>query len=469
MKRRLVVLAAMAAVGLCTTAASAENRAGALTLTPVIGAYSFDGVQDADAGLLVGVRGGYNLTDRLGLELLFHYVRATEYGIVQGSGKGGNNIDVYNYRLEALYSLFPKSSFVPHLAVGYGGVRYSSNTGIGYFDTGVLSYGLGAKLFMTDNVALRADIRQLVIDRGPTVYNYEYTLGLNFQFGGVSKAAKPVEVVSVAKKAEPAPAPKVVEPEPAPIQAPPPVAEVPKQAPVAPVPVVVPPPAPTAQLVATPTSVEKSNTSTLEWNAQNSSECSILPGVGPVQQSGRMIISPASSTTYKLLCKGEGGYAESSATVTVVQPPADSDKDGVIDPVDNCPNTPFGTKVDKNGCPIIECKSMTLSITFGTNKADIKSDHYDELKAVADKLKKFPKATTVIEGHTDNVGSATSNKKLSQLRADAVRNYLISNQGIDGSRISAKGFGDTRPIDSNKKEEGRRNNRRVESVFTCPE
>jgi len=464
MRRGLVALAALTAVGLCSSAALAENRAGALNLTPVIGGYHFDGLQGVDPNILYGIKLGYNFTDRLGVEALSEFVHTKVWSTGTGTGVP---VDVVNARLEGLYHLFPQSTVVPYLAAGYGWLS-------SVHESGVFSYGLGAKMYLADNVALRLDLRNLVINSGPTLYNYEYTLGLNFQFGGVSKAAKPVEVAAAPKQAAaepaPAPAPKVVAPAPAPIQTPPPAPAAPVPAPVpVPVPVVVPPPAPTAQLVATPATVEKSNTATLDWNAQNSSECSILPGVGPVQQSGSMIVSPAASTTYKLLCKGEGGYAESSAAVTVIQPPADSDKDGVIDPLDKCPNTPLGTKVDKDGCPIIECKSMTLSITFGTNKADIMPNHYDEMKAVADKLKKFPKATTVIEGHTDNVGSASANKKLSQRRADAVRKYLIDNQGIDGSRISAKGFGDTKPIDSNKKEEGRRNNRRVESVFTCPE
>jgi OOP family OmpA-OmpF porin len=169
-----------------------------------------------------------------------------------------------------------------------------------------------------------------------------------------------------------------------------------------------------------------------------------MPGIGPVQQSGSMVVSPASSTTYKLACKGKGGAAESSATVDVVQPAPVIEK------------TP-------------ECKSMTLSVTFDTGKAVIKQKYHDELKQVAEKLKAFPKASTVIEGHTDNVGSASLNKKLSQHRADAVRKYLIDEQGIDGSRISAKGFGNTKPVDSNKTKTGRSKNRRVEAVFTCPE
>jgi OOP family OmpA-OmpF porin len=119
--------------------------------------------------------------------------------------------------------------------------------------------------------------------------------------------------------------------------------------------------------------------------------------------------------------------------------------------------------------PVIECKSMTLSITFETAKADIKARHYDELKLVSDKLKAFPKATTVIEGHTDNVGSAASNLSLSQRRADAVRKYLIEKNGVAPNRITAKGYGLKKPIETNKTEDGRRNNRRVEAVFTCPE
>lgn len=461
MKKSFIALAALSAVTLCSSAALAENRAGSLNLTPVIGGYHFDGVQGIDPNVLLGFKLGYNFTDRLGIEALSEFLHTKTW-----SSGSGVPMDVVNARVEGLYHLFPQSRVVPYLAAGYGWLSSEQ-------ESGLFSYGVGAKIAMSDNVALRLDLRNLVIDRGPTLYNYEYTLGLNFQLGGSSKAAKPV-AAAAAKKAEaapaPAPAPKAVEPAPAPKQAPPVETAVPKQAPAAPapVPVAAPPAAPTAQLVATPASIEKSNSSTLNWSAQNSSECSIMPGIGPVQPTGTMTVSPATSTTYKLACKGKGGAAESSATVNVIQPAVDSDNDGVPDEFDKCPDTPAGTKVDKSGCTIIECKSITLSITFETGKADIKERHHDELKMVADKLKAFPKATTVIEGHTDNVGSSASNKKLSQRRADAVRQYLVDKKGVDGSRISAKGFGDTKPIDSNKTEDGRRNNRRVEAAFTCP-
>jgi OOP family OmpA-OmpF porin len=244
---------------------------------------------------------------------------------------------------------------------------------------------------------------------------------------------------------------------------PPPVIA-PKPAPV----VVPPPPAPSAKITANPVSIDKGATTSLAWSAENTSECTVMPGVGAVPQSGNKVVSPEASTTYKLVCKGAGGTAESSAVVNVIQPPADSDKDGVIDPLDKCPNTPLGTKVDKDGCPVIECKSAKIEIDFDTNKSDIKPVYHAELDKVAAKLNKFPKATAVIEGHTDNVGADAFNQKLSERRAQSVKTYLVEKLGIAADRLSAKGFGETKPIDSNKTAEGRSKNRRVESTFTCP-
>lgn len=245
----------------------------------------------------------------------------------------------------------------------------------------------------------------------------------------------------------------------------------PKPAPPKPAPVVVPPPppVPAAKITANPVSIDKGAATSLVWSSENAADCTIMPGVGAVQQSGSKAVSPDASTTYKLVCKGAGGSAESSAMVNVIQPPADSDKDGVVDPADKCPNTPLGTKVDQVGCPVIECKSAKIEIDFDTNKSDVKPVYHAELDKVAAKLNKFPKATAVIEGHTDNVGADASNQKLSERRAQAVKNYLVEKQGIAASRLSAKGFGETKPIDSNKTAEGRSKNRRVESTFTCPE
>ena len=124
--------------------------------------------------------------------------------------------------------------------------------------------------------------------------------------------------------------------------------------------------------------------------------------------------------------------------------------------------------VDKsiNDCPNCETLvTITLNVEFDTNKAVVKDQYRNEIKKVADFMKKYPNTTAVIEGHTDNVDTAEFNKKLSDERANSVRQYLINNFGIKASRLSAVGYGLTKPIASNSTEEGRQKNRRVQAVI----
>jgi len=115
--------------------------------------------------------------------------------------------------------------------------------------------------------------------------------------------------------------------------------------------------------------------------------------------------------------------------------------------------------------PVKEKVTISLNVEFDTNKAIVKDKYYDEIKRVADFMKEFPDTTAAIEGHTDNIGSAAYNQKLSEKRANSVRQYLIDKFGIDGSRLTATGYGLTKPIASNDTEEGRQKNRRVEAVM----
>ena len=124
--------------------------------------------------------------------------------------------------------------------------------------------------------------------------------------------------------------------------------------------------------------------------------------------------------------------------------------------------------VDKsiNDCP--KCPTLVtiiLNVEFDTDRAVVKDKYRGEVKKVADFMKTYPNTTAVIEGHTDNVFTAEYNQKLSQDRADSVRQYLISNFGIKASRLTSVGYGLTRPITSNNTEEGRQKNRRVQAVI----
>jgi OOP family OmpA-OmpF porin len=108
--------------------------------------------------------------------------------------------------------------------------------------------------------------------------------------------------------------------------------------------------------------------------------------------------------------------------------------------------------------------TIALNVEFATGKAIVNERYYDNIKNVADFMKDNPKSTITIEGHTDSVGNAVYNKKLSLQRAKSVRQYIIDKFGIDGKRIKAVGYGKTQPIATNDTEEGRQKNRRVEAV-----
>jgi OOP family OmpA-OmpF porin len=120
-----------------------------------------------------------------------------------------------------------------------------------------------------------------------------------------------------------------------------------------------------------------------------------------------------------------------------------------------------------NDCP--KCAptlvTITLDVEFDTGKAIVKDEYRNEIKKVADFMKTYPNTTAVIEGHTDNVDTVEYNQKLSETRANSVRQYLIDNFGIKASRLTAVGYGETKPIASNKTEEGRQKNRRVQAVI----
>jgi outer membrane protein OmpA-like peptidoglycan-associated protein len=124
-----------------------------------------------------------------------------------------------------------------------------------------------------------------------------------------------------------------------------------------------------------------------------------------------------------------------------------------LDPTDDIPKPTIKVEVGK--AIVLE------GIVFKTGKSTVEPESEVNLEAAFNTLKDNPDIAVEIHGHTDNVGKAASNKKLSLRRAEAVRSWLVM-KGIDSSRIGVKGFGPERPIADNKTAEGRAQNRRIE-------
>ncbi len=156
-------------------------------------------------------------------------------------------------------------------------------------------------------------------------------------------------------------------------------------------------------------------------------------------------------------------------------PSLDRDRDGVADSADTCPDAAETVNgyLDTDGCPDQKPSRVQVTgtaieinqkVNFATGKDVILPDSFGLLDDVAQAMRDYPKLKIEIGGHTDNVGDDSKNQKLSKERADAVFEYLLA-KGIPAVRMMTMGYGETRPVDTNRTDEGRSNNRRVEFLI----
>jgi OOP family OmpA-OmpF porin len=184
---------------------------------------------------------------------------------------------------------------------------------------------------------------------------------------------------------------------------------------------------------------------------------------------------------------------------------SDADGDGVCDGRDQCPDTPSGVKVDKDGCPpgaratqmqheapkevtpppppapeptplgekgrqLVETGRLRLeNVFFESGSANLLPESEDELNQLGAALGRFPDVKLEIQGHTDTRGSAAGNMRLSQARADAVRNWLLSHYPVRSENLTARGYGETQPETKERNQEELLRNRRVELRLLNPE
>lgn len=423
----------------------AQNREGTFNLTPYVGGYTFDGAHELETGITGGFRGGYNFTRHLGGELVVG-------GIDTKYDPTGADADAYHYGADLLYHFMPDMELVPFVAAGLGGLTRDYPAGVHDETDPYLNYGGGVKYFITDWLALRGDIRHLVVlDGGRS--NLEYTAGVTFQLGGPE--APPPAPQPVAKEQEP---------------------------PIEPAPV----PEPTRETMkyCVTLNIEFDIDKTIvrkeyhnevakvgDFMGKYPGTTAVIEGhadeVGTPEHNMDLSRRRAESVVNylvenfgidrsRLAAKGYGSTRPKAAEATHEGLQQNRRIEAIID-----------CAIDLKEIPPPERICLTLKIEFDTDKADIKSEYHEELGRIASYLRKYPTITAVVEGHTDNVGGLEHNMRLSRQRAVSVVNYLVETFGIERGRLSAKGYGPTRRIAYNTTPEGRQKNRRINMILDC--
>lgn len=205
-----------------------------------------------------------------------------------------------------------------------------------------------------------------------------------------------------------------------------------------------PPPAPTATLSASPTTVQKGQAVTLTWQTSNATDITI-DGLGMVEASGSRQVTPADSTTYHLVAKGEGGTQEATARVTVTVPP----------PPPPPPPAPSDAELFAQN---------VKDIYFDYDAFDLRPGDQSALQANAQFLQSHPNISFTIEGHCDERGSTEYNIALGENRANAVRTALVQ-AGVPADRIRTISYGKEKPACTESNEQCWQQNRRAHFVM----
>jgi peptidoglycan-associated lipoprotein len=199
---------------------------------------------------------------------------------------------------------------------------------------------------------------------------------------------------------------------------------------------------PTITLRVSPTAIEKGQSATLSWDSASAAGVTVDNGVGTVESSGSREIRPSVSTTYTARATGPGGTAVAEARVTVTAPPAVTPP-----PLPSIKDSDFFSSNIKDAF-------------FDYDQYSIREDARANLEADARALKQRPAIRITIEGHCDERGSEKYNLALGDRRANAARDFLIS-QGVDASRIDTISYGEEQNFCEEHNEECWQLNRRA--------
>lgn len=320
---------------------------------------------------------------------------------------GGLHLLAYLFNSDGDDGRFYRDSFSAYLKLGMGTMDNESTVEYERLEDLHFSYGIGVEGLIGGGVSWRAEVEMFDEDAA------QASLTLIKRFGGVT-GAPALAVADTAEVAEPVD------------------------------------PVIAADRKLEAMMAEKAEEKTVTMAAEPTPE---LPAE-PVVSAAPVVAATAPAVVDEPL---EAVVAQVESVATPATAAADSDHDGVLDTADRCPGTESGLAVDTRGCSF---SGIVEGLYFDRGSDSLSESAKAILDNVVLELRRFPNVVLEVQAHTDNRGKAVDNLALSQLRAEAVANYMVS-RGISGSRIRARGFGESRPAFRNATEEGRRRNRRV--------
>lgn len=376
---------------------SADDVSG-WTLIPGIGYYDMADERGLEGDVFPSLGLGYQFNNHWTTELVGSRVASEVDG-------GTTEVDLEQYRLDALYTVNPEdalqgyfvlggghASFKPEGILSFGGVATADD-----IEESFANYGVGLKYAFSDRVALRGDVRG-VTSLDEEITDVAVNMGVSYMFAQTSRTIKDADGDGVSDKLD--------------------------------------------QCPGTPAGVQVDDKgcpldSDNDGVADHMDKCPNTPAGVEVNADG---------------CA------------------KDDDGDGVPNHMDECPDTAAGAKVDEKGCYIVitEDVQVELDVEFDVNSAASRPSHRSEVQRVVSFMTEHPLTKVVVEGHTDDTGSAAYNQQLSERRAATIASQLVE-AGISSDRVTSVGVGEARPRADNSTEEGRQRNRRVVAVVSARE
>jgi OOP family OmpA-OmpF porin len=389
------------------------------------------GHQALDTGFDLGLRAGFYPLSWLGAEV--------EGGLILSkTAESGQSAHLWTYRLHAV-AQYPEYRLVPFVTVGVGGMNLRSDVdALGKDSDPTFYLGAGAKFAITQQLSARLDFRDNLmqknmlisgVENGDLVQNFELLLGASFTLGRTpaEQAPRDSDGDGFADSVDSCPTSPGVAPSgcPAPLDG------------------------------------DQDGIVDARDACPAEKEDGLPPaptdGCASKDADGDGVLLPYDK------CPNEKGVAPDGCAVH------DKDADGLPDAADSCPDQPEtknGFK-DADGCPdelpkeVAKFAGVVKGINFDFGKATIRKDSNKTLDEAVAVLSQYPELRIEISGHTDNVGDLQKNTQLSEQRAAAVKDYMVS-KGIDATRVHTRGAGPNEPVADNSTDQGRQANRRIE-------